>query len=61
MGFKAPENSLPKNVAVGDTVSFEIRQTKNGMFEITSIAPTAAPAQKPVEGAMKDGTKGMKK
>lgn len=38
MGFKTPANGLPKNIAVGDTVWFEFRQTKDGMFEITSIA-----------------------
>ena len=60
MGFKAPANGLPKNIAVGDTVSFEIRQAQGGMFEITSIAPAASPAQKPTASTMKDGMKGMK-
>jgi Cu(I)/Ag(I) efflux system membrane fusion protein len=60
MGFKAPANGLPKNIAVGDTVSFEIRQTKDGKFEITSIAPAAGPAQKPTASTTKDGMKGMK-
>ena len=60
MGFKAPANGLPKNIAVGDTVWFEIRQTKDRMFEITSIAPAAAPAQKPATSTMKDGMKGIK-
>lgn len=41
MGFKPPAAGLPKNVAVGDSVVFEIRQTKDGMFEITTISPTA--------------------
>jgi Cu(I)/Ag(I) efflux system membrane fusion protein len=41
MGFKPPAAGLPKNVAVGDTVIFEFRQGKDGMFEITSISPTA--------------------
>ncbi|MGH8806428.1 MAG: efflux RND transporter periplasmic adaptor subunit, partial [Noviherbaspirillum sp.] len=41
MGFKPPAGGLPKNVAVGDSVAFEIRQTKDGMFEITTISPTA--------------------
>lgn len=50
MGFKLPENGLPKNIAVGDTVVFEIRQTKDGMFQITTIAPTA---EAPMQG-MKD-------
>jgi Cu(I)/Ag(I) efflux system membrane fusion protein len=60
MGFKAPANGLPKKIAVGDTVSFEIRQTKNGKFEITSIAPANVPAQKPPVSTTKDGMKGMK-
>lgn len=51
MGFKLPGAGLPKNVAVGDTVAFEIRQTQDGSFEITKISPSA-PAQ-----AMKGGTK----
>ena len=46
MGFKVPANGLPKNVAVGDAVVFEIRPLKDGMFEIARIAPSAAaPAQ----------------
>ena len=59
MGFKPPANGLPKNIAVGDTVSFEIRQIKDG-FEITSIAPAPGAAQKPAAGTMKDAMKGMK-
>src|SRR3989449_372103 len=42
MAFKAPPNGVPKNVAVGVTVNFEIRQTTDGTFEITAIAPAAA-------------------
>jgi len=46
MGFRLPETGLPRNLAVGDTVKFEIRETGDGMFEITSIsAITPAPAQ----------------
>lgn len=41
MGFKLPANGLPANVAVGDGVIFDIRQTKDGMYQITSISPTA--------------------
>jgi Cu(I)/Ag(I) efflux system membrane fusion protein len=40
MGFTLPANGLPSNVAVGDTVTFEIRETGNGMFEIVWISPT---------------------
>lgn len=39
MGFKLPPSGLPGNIAVGDSVAFEIRQTKDGMFEITLIEP----------------------
>jgi len=39
MGFKPPPNGIPDNVRVGDTVSFEIRQTKEGTYEITAISP----------------------
>jgi Cu(I)/Ag(I) efflux system membrane fusion protein len=61
MGFKLPASGLPKNIAVGDTVKFEIRQTADGMFEIITISPaTPAPAQ-PMNGEMKGDTKGMKK
>lgn len=42
MGFKVPASGLPKNIAVGDQVVFEIREAKDGMFAITSIAPMAA-------------------
>jgi Cu(I)/Ag(I) efflux system membrane fusion protein len=37
MGFKVPASGLPKNLAVGDTVSFEFQQTKDGAFEITHM------------------------
>jgi Cu(I)/Ag(I) efflux system membrane fusion protein len=52
MGFKVPASGLPKNLAVGDTVTFEFRQTKDGAFEITHIAPARAPMQ-----AMKETNK----
>jgi Cu(I)/Ag(I) efflux system membrane fusion protein len=41
MGFKSP-NGVPKDVRVGDTVEFEIRRTKDGQFEIASIARAGA-------------------
>jgi Cu(I)/Ag(I) efflux system membrane fusion protein len=47
MGFKAPANGLPRNIAVGDTVSFEFRQAKDGSFEITSIARASGSGAKP--------------
>ena len=45
MDFGLPANGLPSDFAVGDTVTFEIRENKQGMFEITTISPIArAPA-----------------
>ena len=53
MGFKLPESGLPGNVAVGDTVVFEIRQTKDGQYQIATISPTAvAPNQELKNKAM---------
>jgi Cu(I)/Ag(I) efflux system membrane fusion protein len=42
MGFKVPAAGLPKNIAVGDNVVFEIHPIKDGAFEISTITPTAA-------------------
>jgi len=45
MDFGLPANGLPRDFAVGDTVTFEIRENKQGLFEITTISPIArAPA-----------------
>jgi len=41
MGFKPPPSGLPKDIAVGDTVSFEFRQSKEGPFEIIAISRAA--------------------
>ena len=41
MGFKLPPSGLPKNVAVGDTVNFDIKALKDGQFGITTMTPTA--------------------
>jgi Cu(I)/Ag(I) efflux system membrane fusion protein len=41
MGFKPPAAGLPDNVAVGDSVTFDIRPTQDGMYQIVRIAPTA--------------------
>ncbi|MGZ9710185.1 efflux RND transporter periplasmic adaptor subunit [Glaciimonas sp. GNP009] len=53
MGFKLPASGLPHNVAVGDTVVFEIRPIKDGAFEISSIKPlsTNDAAKKPMGAA----------
>ena len=48
MGFKLPPSGLPKGIAVGDSVNFEIRQVQEGAYEITSIAPAQVrPAPSP--------------
>jgi membrane fusion protein, copper/silver efflux system len=39
MGFKPPPGGLPKEVVVGATVDFEIRQGKDGVYELVAIAP----------------------
>jgi membrane fusion protein, copper/silver efflux system len=38
MGFKPPAAGMPQDLKVGDAVSFEFRQGKDGKFEITAIA-----------------------
>jgi Cu(I)/Ag(I) efflux system membrane fusion protein len=43
MGFKLPASGLPQNIQVGDSVDFEIREKKEGTYEITSIAPASTP------------------
>ncbi len=61
MGFKPPASGLPKNVAVGDPVAFEIRQTRDGMYEITAISPLAATSPQPLKGDTTGETKGQQK
>jgi Cu(I)/Ag(I) efflux system membrane fusion protein len=53
MGFNVPASGLPKNIAVGDSVVFEIRPLKDGMFEIVSISPHAAAPVPEMDSAMK--------
>jgi Cu(I)/Ag(I) efflux system membrane fusion protein len=40
MGFNLPAKGLPRNIAVGDTVTFGIRETGDGLFEIVWISPS---------------------
>lgn len=40
MGFKLPAHGLPKNIAVGDIVLFEIQPTQDGEYQITNINPS---------------------
>jgi Cu(I)/Ag(I) efflux system membrane fusion protein len=53
MGFKLPATGLPQGIAVGNSVTFEIRQTKDGAFQITSITPTQANSAVPTDTAAK--------
>ena len=53
MGFKLPATGLPQGVAVGNRVNFEIRQAKDGTFQITSIAPTQTNGAAPTDTAAK--------
>ena len=39
MSFKPPTTGLSKNIAVGDSVAFEIHQMPDGQFQITTISP----------------------
>jgi membrane fusion protein, copper/silver efflux system len=53
MGFTLPATGLPQGIAVGNSVSFEIRQSKDGTFQITSIAPVQASSVAPTDAAAK--------
>lgn len=61
MGFRPPASGIPADVAVGDIVAFEIRQTKDGMYEITSITPIAPVPASPSKGKSQDAMKEPKK
>jgi Cu(I)/Ag(I) efflux system membrane fusion protein len=43
MGFKPPAAGLPPDIAVGDSVAFDLRPTADGMFEIAAIKKTEQP------------------
>ena len=53
MGFKLPASGLPQGIAVGNRVQFEIRQTKDGAFQITSIAPAQTNSATAADAAAK--------
>lgn len=54
MDFDQPHGGLPRNVAVGDTVSFDFLQAGSGGFELTAISPTSAvPAANKLPGEPK--------
>src|SRR5438270_7590330 len=54
MGFKLPEAGLPQGITAGSNVEFEFRQSKDGPFEIASIAaaPSSAAKASAAEGAI---------
>jgi Cu(I)/Ag(I) efflux system membrane fusion protein len=54
MGFKPPPDGIPKSLAVGDTVTFEIREAADGMFEIVSISATTPAPARPATGEAGD-------
>jgi Cu(I)/Ag(I) efflux system membrane fusion protein len=58
MGFKVPVSGLPQNVAVGETVNFDIRLMADGSFEIADIA-SAASSSVTKAGTTKSGSAGM--
>ena len=53
MGFKLPATGLPQGITVGNSVSFEIRQAKDGTFQITSIVPAQTSSAAPTDMAAK--------
>ena len=61
MGFNLPASGLPRNIEVGDSVAFEIRDGGGGTFEIVRISPTPpSPAQSMKSEAKSVGTDSMK-
>ena len=56
MDFRLPADGLPGNVEVGDTVTFDIRETGDGMFQIVGISPSAPSAAEPMKGKAKNAT-----
>ncbi|CAN5673349.1 efflux RND transporter periplasmic adaptor subunit [soil metagenome] len=59
MGFTLPSAGLPRNVALGDAVTFEIRAVKDGQFQIVSISPVATTPSQMTE-SMKSEARGGK-
>jgi Cu(I)/Ag(I) efflux system membrane fusion protein len=53
MGFKLPATGLPQGIAAGNRVNFDFRQTKDGTFQITSIAPVQAGGATSADAAAK--------
>ncbi|RJG24681.1 hypothetical protein D3872_03370, partial [Massilia cavernae] len=38
MGFMLPARGLPGGLSVGDTVTFSVQETSDGVYRITAIA-----------------------
>lgn len=55
MPFKLPPAGMPRNVDAGDHVAFDVKQRKDGSFEIVAMSPIAdLPLKgKPMDSAMK--------
>jgi len=53
MGFILPPDKTPKDLRVGDTVTFEIRPAKGGSYEITGIS-RLPPGEAPKGGTKPD-------
>jgi Cu(I)/Ag(I) efflux system membrane fusion protein len=61
MGFKVPAGGLPQKVAVGDTVTFDIRPRADGAFEIATIAPAGKGSMPAAETANNGAARGAAK
>ncbi|MES2352856.1 MAG: efflux RND transporter periplasmic adaptor subunit [Pseudomonadota bacterium] len=61
MGFKTHASGLPKNISVGDNVSFDIRQIKNGKFEIVAIARAPKSMEEETKNKTNGNNEGMRK
>lgn len=46
MGFMPPPTGVPKNIAVGDRVSFSLRPSDDGMYQLVDIARRSGAAPK---------------
>jgi Cu(I)/Ag(I) efflux system membrane fusion protein len=53
MGFKLPASGPLQGIAVGDSTNFEIRQVKDGTYQITSITPAQAKTAPSTDSAAK--------
>ena len=47
MGFKLPKSGLPRNIAVGDRVTFDFAQSGEGEYQISTITPMAPASKAP--------------